>query len=182
MRDPFSGGSSFNLATFLLVALASFLNGGLVIALAELIGVFLHMEDHLEKMRNSMEQLNRNLVVGASASTQSIQPPVKTPAYSALPNPVPAPKRDVPPPIAMHDGPKLPGRVCLERTMLKSAPNGSVQTPAMPQHNITVVGRSADGGWLQVYKEDKGPYWAQTSTIDVDGDVSTLPVTYEGQG
>jgi hypothetical protein len=62
--------------------------------------------------------------------------------------------------------------------MLKDAPNRRVVTVAMPQHAIIVVGRSADGGWLQVYKNGEGPYWAQESGLDVTGDIASLPVTF----
>lgn len=174
-----SGFGGFSFVAFLITAAGGLASGGTLIAFAELISVFLDMESHMDRSAVAIEQLNRTM---ASARFQSAASSVDAPAPTAKKmadrGQTPAIPSDFQPSPAPADGPHLRGRVVFERTMLKAAPNRSVVTVAMSQHEITVVGRSADGGWLQVYKGDQGPYWTEEGAIEVSGDVATLPITF----
>jgi hypothetical protein len=133
----------FDVLFFLGTVAAGFASGAPLIVLAELIGVFLNMEGHLARMTTLVEQLTSTMASRSFSSAPHAEPASPLPrrattqgqraTFDEAQHPLPAPV----------DGPQLPARVIIERTMLKDAPNRRVVTVAMPQHAIIVVKKAA---------------------------------------
>lgn len=157
------GETEFKFGTFLGV----FLGFGVVafgLALsAEIIRLFLAMEDHLYKMRSQLSGL-----LGQEPAEQrqtTITEYVRTSAETT----------------AAYPTVVLRGIVRPERVRLIVVPGGwLVITTATRNQVLSLIGRTDDCKWVQV--EHKSEAWVETSDLSIEGDVSTLPVKYSSQG
>jgi hypothetical protein len=140
---------------------------GLVVS-AEVIRLFLAMEEHLYEMRSYFS--------GLATSTQESMQPARPPQTTAIYTPTRV--------TASGSAPKsvaLRGTVKPERTLIVGTPGVRMARAIAAQNQVLkLIGRTQDQRWVQV--ELKSEAWVETSDLSIEGDVSTLPVRYNSQG
>lgn len=171
--ETWRGETEFKFGTFL----GTFLGFGAVAfglaVSAEVIRLFLAMEEHLYEMRSSLSRLPDPAQQSTPAAPQT---PAQQPQITAIYTPT---KISVAGPEARSV--VLRATVKPERTLVVGTPGVRMARAIATQNQVLkLIGRTQDQKWVQV--EHKFEAWVEASDLSIEGDVSTLPVRYSSQG
>lgn len=163
--------SGFDVVRLAVGLVATGLSALPLLALAEIIGLFLTMEDHLLHIREALSNVSLNSAPASHMGTGRV------PGHSVSP-PVPLATPSTPNPVARVAG--LTAVVNTEWTPIRNSPIERVLAAGELLFGVTVtlIGRTEDSQWAQVQNEGPKPRWVRVADLLIDGDIRTLPITF----
>ncbi len=171
--ETWRGETEFKFGTFL----GTFLGFGAVAfglaVSAEVIGLFLTMEEHLYEMRASLSRLPDSARQSMPTAPQTpAQQPQTTAIYTPTKIGVTGPEAK----SAVLRATVKPERVFIVGTPGARMDRANVKAVAKQNQVLNLIGRTDDCRWVRIEREFEA--WVDAANLSIEGDISTLPVQY----